>query len=164
MADEEEIFDSDFASTDEEEAQEDIEEKAVQEEEKREHRVSLAKLSVLCSNVHCSQRLKTVRQRVAKAVEAASQRHRAAFNIPAQSQPTEAKPRLTGRGRRRVSLGVAIDVETGEVVDAASKRKSRRKSTVLNSQQMHSRMKDAEIKRVWASFFLKRTKSDRFVC
>ena len=123
-ADEEEIFDSDFASTDEEEAQEDIEEKAVQEEEKREHRVSLAKLSVLCSNVHCSQRLKTVRQRVAKAVEAASQRHRAAFNIPAQSQPTEAKPRLTGRGRRRVSLGVAIDVETGEVVDAAKALKN----------------------------------------
>ena len=47
VADEEEVFDSDFASTDEDEAPEEIEERAVQEEEKREHRVSIDIASTL---------------------------------------------------------------------------------------------------------------------
>jgi hypothetical protein len=41
LADEEEIFDSDFASTDEDEGHEDVEEQAIQAEERREHRVCI---------------------------------------------------------------------------------------------------------------------------
>ncbi|KAH8103189.1 hypothetical protein DFH11DRAFT_1472799, partial [Phellopilus nigrolimitatus] len=52
------------------------------------------------------------------------------------------------RGRRRVSVGVAIDAETGKVVETSSKRMSRRKSTILSSQNLHSRLKDAEVRKV----------------
>ena len=85
------------------------------------------------------------RQRLAKTIEAATQRNKASFEPHPESKPTHERVRRT---RRRVMLGNAVDAVTGEVVGSPQKRKSRRKSTVLNTQQMHSRLKDAEIKRV----------------
>ena len=51
-ADEDEVFDSDFASTEEEDVQEDVEEKAVQEEEKREHRVCRSCVVIILSTLN----------------------------------------------------------------------------------------------------------------
>lgn len=92
--------------------------------------------------------LKATRQRVTKAVEAAAVRSKATFNLQEQASTSTPTRKLTAKDRRRVSLGVAVDAATGKVVSSASHRKSRRKSTVLNSQQVHSRLKDAESKKV----------------
>lgn len=52
--DEDEVFDSDFASTEEEDVQEEAEEKAVQEEEKREHRVCRSCAVIILSTLNYS--------------------------------------------------------------------------------------------------------------
>ncbi|TDL22288.1 hypothetical protein BD410DRAFT_788533 [Rickenella mellea] len=120
--DEEEIFDSDFESTDEEAAPEEggaAEEKVIQAEEKRERR--------------------SARQRVVKATDVANERHKATFNPQAASEPRPKKP------RKRVSLRFSGDGEIGERGPSSySKRKSRRESTMLSSQILNSRLKLAE--------------------
>lgn len=95
-------------------------EKEVLEEEKNERRV--------------------LRQRAVRATEAAVARQHASFKEPSKTGNIKTK--------RRVSLGAAVDAETGEVVGFTSKRKSRRQSTMLSSQSLHSRLKDAEERRV----------------
>ena len=49
---------------------------------------------------------------------------------------------------RRDSLGLVVNAETGEVLEPESKRKSRRQSTMLNSQDLHSRLLVAEKRKV----------------
>ena len=56
--------------------------------------------------------------------------------------------RIKKGGRRRVSLGAAVDAETGEVVSRDSKRMSRRQSTMQSTKNLHSRLRDAEEKKV----------------
>ncbi|KAI5118518.1 hypothetical protein M0805_007687 [Coniferiporia weirii] len=125
-ADEDEVFDSDFRSTDEEAMKEDeaAGEKEVVEEEKHARR--------------------SARHHAMKAIETFSARRRTAPSGQPSGKLIEAKsnvkPKMM-RGARRVSLGGAIDVETGESV---RQRQSRRKSTILSSQSLHSRLKDAE--------------------
>ncbi|KLO17532.1 YL1-domain-containing protein [Schizopora paradoxa] len=120
--DEAEIFDSDFQSTDDEAQQEEEAggEKAIHEEEKREQR--------------------TVRQRAAKVAAAAITRQRIGVKEPRPKAISKLK-------NRRVSLGGAVDAETGEAVESRANRKSRRKSTVLAGQNLRNRLKDAEVKR-----------------
>ena len=100
------------------------------------------------------------RQRAARAIEAAASRQKTTFKVPSQKANGDDTPKPSARVRRRVSLGVAVDAVTGEVVKAAPKRKSRRESTVLSSQQTHSRMKDAENKRVSLHNYLESRLSD----
>lgn len=74
---------------------------------------------------------------------AAHARHKDNFN-PQMS----ATPGLVGEKiKRRVSLGVVVDAETGEVLEK-SKRYSRRSHTMLNTSATVSRMQDAEEKKV----------------
>ena len=56
--------------------------------------------------------------------------------------------RIKKGGRRRVSLGAAVNAETGEVVSRDSKRMSRRQSTMQSTKNLHSRLRDAEEKKV----------------
>ncbi|KAG6371260.1 YL1 nuclear protein-domain-containing protein [Boletus reticuloceps] len=126
---EEDAFESDFASTDEEAVQEDVEEedRAVREEERQER--------------------KTARARVEKATAAAHARQRVTFNPGA----TTSRPR-TQKPKRRVSLGVVVNAETGEVIEGGAgtvgvKRKSQRRHTILNTSATVNRIKDAEEKR-----------------
>lgn len=61
----------------------------------------------------------------------------------------EPRPKATTKLKnRRVSLGGAVDAETGEAVESRANRKSRRKSTVLAGQNLRNRLKVAEVKRV----------------
>ncbi|KAF8132462.1 YL1 nuclear protein-domain-containing protein [Boletus edulis] len=126
---EEDAFESDFASTDEEAVQGDVDEedRAVREEERQER--------------------KTARARVEKATAAAHARQRVTFNPGA----TPSRPR-TQKPKRRVSLGVVVDAETGEVIESGAgpvgvKRKSQRRHTILNTSATVNRIKDAEEKR-----------------
>ncbi|KIJ60563.1 hypothetical protein HYDPIDRAFT_98548 [Hydnomerulius pinastri MD-312] len=129
---EEDVFESDFASTDEEAVQEDVDagDKAVQDEERRER--------------------KTARSRVEKATALAHARQRVTFNPEASS--SQPKPKPTQKIKRRVSLGVAVNAETGEIIEgsprgASGKRHSQRRHTIMNTSATVSRMKDAEVKR-----------------
>ncbi|KAI9566103.1 YL1 nuclear protein-domain-containing protein [Boletus coccyginus] len=130
--DEEDVFESDFASTDEEAAQEDVDEgdRDVREEERRER--------------------KTARARFEKATAAAHERQRVTFNPQAMlSQP---RSQVTQRPKRRVSLGVVVNAETGEVIEGGAgrvgaKRKSQRRHTIMNTSATVNRIKDAEEKR-----------------
>ncbi|KAI0063065.1 hypothetical protein BV25DRAFT_1915397 [Artomyces pyxidatus] len=127
---EEDVFGSDFESTDDEAAQvaPDAGDKAVQEEERREK--------------------KTARTRVEKATAVAHARQKVTFNPEAyEAELSSETAAATAKKKRRVSLGLAIDVETGEVVNNA-KRQSRRSHTILNTSATASRMKkDAEDKK-----------------
>ncbi|KAG9310376.1 YL1 nuclear protein-domain-containing protein [Chiua virens] len=127
--DEEDVFESDFASTDEEAAQQEVEEedKAVLDEERRER--------------------KTARTRVEKATATAHARHRVTFNPEATSSLPKSQ-----KTKRRVSLGVVVNAETGEVIEggagtAGAKRHSQRRHTVMNTSASVNRIKDAEEKR-----------------
>ncbi|THH14058.1 hypothetical protein EW146_g6239 [Bondarzewia mesenterica] len=126
--DEEDVFASDFESTDEEAAQApEIGETAVLDEERREK--------------------KTARSRVEKATAAAHARQKVTFNPTAYEEtPSSDKSTALEKRKRRVSLGLAINVETGEVINNA-KRQSRRTHTVANTTATVSRMKNAEEKR-----------------
>ncbi|KAJ6620133.1 YL1 nuclear protein-domain-containing protein [Mycena sp. CBHHK59/15] len=122
--DEEDVFDADFESTDEEAAQVDEEtgEKAAQEEEKR------AK--------------KAARTRLEKATDAAYERNKATFNP--QAEASSSKP---AKSKRRVSLGVAVNAETGEVISGerpTANRQSQRKHTILNTSLTEKRLKRSE--------------------
>lgn len=142
VIDEAEVFDSDFESTDEEAAQEDeaAGEKQIVEEEKQTKRVCYEGLRFFALFAHCS---KVLRQRVAR------------FE-GRQRQAGPKDPRRPGvrKIRRRVSLGAAVDVESGDVFVPGLKRKSRRQSTMLSSQITHTRMRDAEERKVVNHYLL----------
>ncbi|KAF8060864.1 YL1 nuclear protein-domain-containing protein [Lyophyllum atratum] len=128
--DEEDVFGSDFESTDEEAAQEDLDagDKTVQEEERRAR--------------------KSARSRVEKATAAAHEKHKVTFNPQAEASASTSKLKV----QRRVSLGVAVNAETGEILPAdksspKKKRHSQRKHTVLNTSATVTRMKRSEEKK-----------------
>ncbi|EIW86247.1 hypothetical protein CONPUDRAFT_161045 [Coniophora puteana RWD-64-598 SS2] len=120
--DEEDEFESDFESTDEEAAaQEDVEagEQAAKEEER------------------------SARTRLEKATAAAHARQKVTFQPDtsvSSSKPTASKP------KRRVSLGVTTNAETGETVEGA-KRSSKRRYTVANTSATATRVRDAKEKK-----------------
>ncbi|KAL0950495.1 hypothetical protein HGRIS_007306 [Hohenbuehelia grisea] len=132
--DEEDIFESDFESTDEEAPQaEDAGEQMVQEEEKREKRAT--------------------RSRVEKVTAAAHERNKATFNP--QAATSKPPPKLKVRIKRRVSLGIAVDAETGEALSedkqaAGTKRQSKRRHTVLNTSATATRLKESKEKKAIA--------------
>ncbi|KAI0935606.1 hypothetical protein AcV5_003985 [Taiwanofungus camphoratus] len=121
--DEEDAFESDFESTDEEVAQEDVDataEKLVREEERATH--------------------KTARSKLDKVTAAAHARQKATFN-PQIHETLHSQTNTAEKAKRRVSLGVAVNAETGEIMETA-KRQSRRSHTMLNTSATASRMKD----------------------
>ena len=72
---------------------------------------------------------------------------RVTFNPDIYEDATE-EASMVVKKKRRVSLGLAIDAETGEVINNAQ-RQSRRSHTVLNTSATALRMKkDAEDKKV----------------
>ncbi|KAG6830852.1 hypothetical protein H0H87_006912 [Tephrocybe sp. NHM501043] len=97
--DEEDVFGSDFESTDEEAAQEDADagDKTAQEEDKRAR--------------------KDAHSRLERATAAAHARQKVTFNPEAEASTSTAKLKGT---KRRVSLGVAFNAETGEVLPTAT--------------------------------------------
>ena len=77
------------------------------------------------------------------------------FNPGATS--SQPKSQLTPKTKRRVSLGVVVNAETGEVIEggagtAGVKRQSQRRHTIMNTSATVNRMKDAEEKRVCTGF------------
>lgn len=81
-----------------------------------------------------------------------------AFESPAQDDKdimttsSSVKPKL--KPNRRVSLGQIIDAETGEIMETPlGKRKSTREATRINTQEVQSRIKDAENRRVCSIIF-----------
>ncbi|KAF8639396.1 hypothetical protein AX17_001521 [Amanita inopinata Kibby_2008] len=152
--DEEDIFESDFESTDEEAMQVEVAagENDVQDEERRAKKQAKSKLE--------------------KATAAADARLRVTFNPDAAN---EDKASQKPKPRRRVSLGLAVNVETGEVIvgdgsgDTEGKngstavghakiRQSQRKHTVQNTVETVQRMRWSEEKRAAAP---KKTKITR---
>ncbi|KAI0358850.1 hypothetical protein OH77DRAFT_1396206 [Trametes cingulata] len=149
--DEEDVFESDFESTDEEGDQEDVDaaaEKMLRQEELRARKTTRTHLERITALAHARQ---------------------AATFHPELIAPSE-KEKTERKIRRRVSLGVAVDTETGEVTtledgaaehaDSASaalgRRHSTRTHTVANTSATVSRVKDEERKQ---SSVPKRTKS-----
>ncbi|KAJ3510445.1 hypothetical protein NLJ89_g4671 [Agrocybe chaxingu] len=133
--DEQDLFGSDFESTDEEadqQADETAEAHVIQEE----RRVK-----------------KTARTRLEKLTAAAHAKHKDTFNPEIQISTNEPKPKPKARLNRRVSLGVIVDAETGEVVESiaqggdAKKRKSKRRHTVLNTSATVTRLKESQVKK-----------------
>ncbi|KAK0210991.1 YL1 nuclear protein-domain-containing protein [Desarmillaria ectypa] len=122
---EEDVFESDFESTDEE-AQEDAGEQEALDEEK--------------------QTRKAARTRVEKATAAAHARQKVTFNPEASSSSA---PKTKLRPKRRVSLGTAVNAETGEVIkgDAKGQRHSKRIHTIKNTSATVKRFKKGEERR-----------------
>jgi hypothetical protein len=91
--------------------------------------------------------------RVEKVTAAAHAHQRVTFNPElTTSQP---KSELPSKPKRRVSLGVVVNAETGEVIEsgagtvgATGKWHSQRRHTVMNTSAIVNRIKDAEEKRV----------------
>ncbi|KAG6874140.1 hypothetical protein C0995_005557 [Termitomyces sp. Mi166 len=128
---EEDVFGSDFESTDEEAAQEDADagEKVVQDEEKRAR--------------------KDARSKVEKATAAAHARQKVTFNPQAEASTSEPKAKDL---KRRVSLGPAVNAETGEVLpvnqpNTKKKRHSQRRHTILATSAAAERLKRSEEKK-----------------
>lgn len=77
-------------------------------------------------------------------------------------EATSSQPRRSQgvpKPKRRVSLGVVVNAETGEVIEGGAgavgvKRHSQRRHTVMNTSATVNRIKDAEEKRVRAGFIL----------
>ncbi|KAI0005292.1 YL1 nuclear protein-domain-containing protein [Russula compacta] len=131
VKDEEDVFESDFESTDEETetAQHAPEagERQVRAEERREK--------------------KAAQNQVERAAAAAHSRQRVTFHPEIYDNAAEETSFMVAKKKRRVSLGLAIDAETGEVINNAQ-RQSRRSHTVLNTSATAQRMKkDAEDKK-----------------
>ncbi|KAH9949471.1 YL1 nuclear protein-domain-containing protein [Amylocystis lapponica] len=125
--DEEDAFGSDFESTDEEAVQGDVDtaaEKVIREDERTVRKTAYSKLDRITAVAHA--------------------RNKATFN-PEQMASTSQTP-TTEKVKRRVSLGVAVNAETGEIMEK-TKRYSRRSHTMLNTSATVSRMKDAEEKK-----------------
>jgi hypothetical protein len=86
--------------------------------------------------------------RVERTVALAHARQRVTFNPETYDDAAEETSSMVAKKKRRVSLGLAIDAETGEVINNAQ-RQSRRSHTVLNTSATAQRMKkDAEDKKV----------------
>lgn len=88
-----------------------------------------------------------------RATAAAHAKHKVTFNPQAESQGPSSKPK--GKPKRRVSLGFAINAETGEIImgendesAGGKKRHSQRKHTILNTSATVKRMQKSEEKRV----------------
>ncbi|KAN0121360.1 YL1 nuclear domain containing protein [Russula decolorans] len=131
VRDEEDVFGSDFESTDEEAetAQQtaDAGERQVRAEERKEKKAG--------------------QNRVERTVALAHARQRVTFNPETYDDAAEETSSMVAKKKRRVSLGLAIDAETGEVINNAQ-RQSRRSHTVLNTSATAQRMKkDAEDKK-----------------
>lgn len=128
--DEEDAFGSDFESTDEEAVQADIDaaaERIIREEERTVR--------------------KSARSKLDKVTAAAHARQKATFKP--QDRPSESRERVPSseaKVKRRVSLGVVVDAETGEVVERA-KRQSSRRHTMMNTSATVSRLKDEQEKK-----------------
>jgi hypothetical protein len=70
------------------------------------------------------------------------------FNPEIYEDAAEDTSSMAAKKKRRVSLGLAIDAETGEVINNAQ-RQSRRSHTILNTSATAQRMKkDAADKKV----------------
>lgn len=82
------------------------------------------------------------RSKLDRVTAAAHARNKASFN-PQVHDIIISSSRL----KRRVSMGSAVDADTGEVVEG-NKRHSRRAHTMQNTSETAIRMKDAEEKRV----------------
>ncbi|KAF8972581.1 YL1 nuclear protein-domain-containing protein [Flammula alnicola] len=131
---EEDVFGSDFESTDEEAEKqaEEVGETEVVDEERRIKRAA--------------------RTRLQKATAAAHAKHKSTFNPDIQIS-TSTRPKPKPKANQRVSLGVTLDVETGEVAQTAKrglagkKRMSQRKHTVLNTSATVTRLRQSEAKK-----------------
>ncbi|KAH9168631.1 YL1 nuclear protein-domain-containing protein [Lactarius sanguifluus] len=123
VKDEEDVFGSDFESTDEEaeavQQTADAGEGLVRAEERREKKVA--------------------QSRVEKAAAVAHARQKVTFNPEIYEDAAE-DTSMAAKKKRRVSLGLAIDAETGEVINNAQ-RQSRRSHTILNTSATAQRMK-----------------------
>ncbi|KAI1790488.1 YL1 nuclear protein-domain-containing protein [Ganoderma leucocontextum] len=136
---EEDIFESDFESTDEEGEQEDVDaaaEKLIHQEESRVRKTGRTQLERITALAHA--------------------RQAATFN-PTAIAPSLDKPKGEKKLKRRVSLGIAVNAETGEVLEGgieteevsasvtpvgAGKRHSTRTHTVANTSATFSRARD----------------------
>lgn len=128
---EEDVFESDFMSTDEEAAQEDhTGDKEVLEADRRERQAA--------------------RTRVEKATALAHARQRATFNPEAAVSVSRSS---TQKSRRRILLEPVVNAETAKVIEGTTsgrtgvKRQSQRRHTVLSTTATASRIKDAEEKK-----------------
>lgn len=94
--------------------------------------------------------LQAARSRVEKATEVAHARQKVTFNPDAADGP----PKPKAKPKRRVSLGLVVNAETGEVLAGGGteglggKRQSQRKHTVMNTSATVKRMKRSEEKKV----------------
>ena len=84
------------------------------------------------------------RTQLEKITAAAHARQKATFNPQAAETPRSTPPKT----KRRVSMGVVINEETGEVIESARKRQSRRTHTMMNTSATFNRMKEEEVKKV----------------
>ncbi|EDR08134.1 uncharacterized protein LACBIDRAFT_297882 [Laccaria bicolor S238N-H82] len=130
---EQDVFGSDFESTDEEAEQQGVDagETMIQEEEQRARR--------------------TARSRVEKATAIAHERQKATFNPQAEASASVIKHKAKVRSQRQVSLRDATDTADGETVEHDSKnvptgkkRKSKRKHTILSTSAAVARQKESE--------------------
>jgi vacuolar protein sorting-associated protein 72 len=93
--------------------------------------------------------MQAARLRLAKATALAHSRQKVTFQPrPVNAhQPDASSSKL--KPKRRVSLGFALDVQTGELVEGVKrKRQSQRKHTVMNTSETVSRLRKSEAKRV----------------
>ncbi|KAF8525111.1 YL1 nuclear protein-domain-containing protein [Hysterangium stoloniferum] len=121
LVEEEDLFESDFAETDEEMDDDDAGEKALEDEERRARRAARAK--------------------VFKAPRAPARKVTFGPSVDGEHAETPSSV-VKVRSQRRVSLGQAIDAATGEILES-SKRQSTREATRMNTQELRSRLKDA---------------------
>jgi len=103
------------------------------------------------SQTVCSFLFETARTRTERATAVAHARQRVTFN-PELFGESSSMATAPEKRKRRVSLGLAVNAETGEVVSSA-KRQSKRSHTVLNRSATFSRMKDAEEKKACCTTF-----------
>jgi vacuolar protein sorting-associated protein 72 len=150
LVDEEDVFGSDFESTDEEaeaaQQASDPGEKLIRVEERKEKKVNPFRTSSIRQASYYL--LQAAQSRVERAAAAAHARQKVTFNPEIYDDAAEETSSVAAKKKRRVSLGLAIDAETGEVINNAQ-RQSRRSHTILNTSATAQRMKkDAEDKKV----------------
>ncbi len=147
--DEDDAFESDFASTDEAGAQEDVDaaaENMVREEEKGVRRVCMLTLTPFTlANEPWTCVSQAGRTQLEKITAAAHARNKVTFNPQAAEMQERSAP---PKPKRRVSMGVVINAETGEVMESARKRQSRRTHTMMNTSATDNRMKEEVEKKV----------------
>ncbi|TFK89270.1 hypothetical protein K466DRAFT_584757 [Polyporus arcularius HHB13444] len=146
--DEEDIFESDFESTDEEGAQEDVDAAAENLIRQEESRVR-----------------KTARTHLERVTALAHARQAATFNPSTIVPPPSDQQKVQKKLSRRVSLGIAVNVETGEVFEGGEnedasasaavstpgrRRHSTRTHTVANTSATVSRVRDEVRKQSFA--------------